>query len=180
MNNNGALYVLSNDTNAVINAVTAFLQSKGFQASEHAPGDMLGRIFIPEKRRRLFYILPPRDGWVTIWEDPRYFGDRFLAHYLAQTLDTRAVWIEVAGNGVAWAHGIYQGAEVIEERYDETETTFYGEYGTLHFMFDGDETPDELIAELQLPYDELHYEAVIEGELPEDAGEPTHLAFERN
>lgn len=181
MNNNGALYVAHTDPHAVAAGIASYLERAGFRPSNHAPGDTLGRIFAPEKRRRLFFVVPPHDGWITIWEDPRYFGDRFLAQELARRLDTRAVWLEVAGNGVAWAHGIYAGDTTIEERYDETETTFYGEYGMLHFAFDVDleRTPDDLIAELHLPYDDLHYEAVVAGELPPDVGEPLHLAFEK-
>ena len=179
MNNNGALYVADSDPQTVAAAMTTYLQSEGFQPSDHQPGDSLGRIFAPEKLRRLFFIVPPQAGWITIWEDPRYFGDRAIAQYLARTLDTRTVWMEVAGNGVAWAHGIYTGAQTIDEQYEETETTFYGEYGMLHFAFDAERTPDDLIIELGLPYDELHYEAVHDGELPPEAGEPLHLAFEK-
>jgi hypothetical protein len=181
MNNNGALYIQYHDTAAVASLISDYMQQIGFQTSAHRPGESLGRIFIPEKLRRLFYLVPPQNGWITIWEDPRYFGDRFLAQYLAQKLDTRAVWIEVAGNGVAWAHGIYNGSETVEEHLDLTETTFYGEYGTLHFAFDVDlsRLPDDIISDLELPFDELHYEAVLEGELPAEAGPALHLAFEK-
>jgi hypothetical protein len=134
---------------------------------------------IPEKRRRHFFVLPASSGWVTIWEDPRYFAERALAQGIAAASAARAVWIEVSGNGVAWAHGLYHGQETVEERYDEVETTFYGEYGLLHFAFDIEHSPDDFIAALGLPYDEYHYESVLLDELPAEAGEPIHLAFEK-
>jgi hypothetical protein len=80
---------------------------------------------------------------------------------------------------VAWARGVYAGEQALEEHFDTMDTTFYGEYGTLHFAFDMDNSPEELIERLALPYPELHYEAALEGQLPPEAGEPLHLAFER-
>lgn len=179
MNNNGSIYVAHDDAAKVAQTIATYMQAQGFAAATHRPSEMSGRIFPPDKQRRLFFVLPASDGWVTVWEDPRYFGDRFLAQGLARALNTRAVWIEVAGNGVAWARGIYEGAQTLEERYDEMETTFYGEYGTLHFAFDIDDTPEDFIERLQLPYPALHYESVLDNELPVEAGEPLFLAFER-
>ncbi|NTW04007.1 MAG: hypothetical protein HGA19_22490, partial [Oscillochloris sp.] len=137
------------------------------------------RIMIPAKRQRHFFVLPTSAGWVTIWEDPRYFGERALAQQLAATLSTRTAWIEVSGNGVTWARGLYATTQTLEERYDEVRASFYGEYGTIFFAYDLDRAPEEFIAELALPYDDYHYESVLLGELPADAGEPIHLAFER-
>lgn len=179
MNNAGAIYVKHNNRAAVAAALTAAMAARGFAPAAHPPGAWSGKIMIREKRRRLFFLLEPRDGWVALFEDPRYFGERALAVELARALDTEVAWIEVSGNGVAWARGHYRGDEVLEERYDEVETTFYGEYGPISFVYDIETTPDEFIARLALPHSELHYEAVLEGELPADAGEPLHLAFER-
>lgn len=179
MNNAGALYVELEDHAAVAAAIVRSLEARGFAQVNLAPDALSGRIMIREKRRRLFFVLPARAGWVAVFEDPRYFGERELARELASSLDTRAVWIEVSGNGVGWARGVYRGAEVVEEVYEEVITTFYGEYGPIHFVYDIEHTPEELIAALGLPHDELHYEAILEGELPEAAGEPIHLAFER-
>src|SRR5215211_7826478 len=119
MNNNGAVYIAHDDATAVANAINDYMLELGFGPAACGPGDMGGRIFAPEKRRRLFFVMPPSNGWVTVWEDPRYFGDRHLARHLARALSTRVVWIEVAGNGVAWARGIYEGDSVIEEHYEE-------------------------------------------------------------
>lgn len=179
MNNAGAIYVEHPDHTAVATAVGALLASRGFAPAALAPGAVSGRIMLREKRRRLFFLLPPRNGWVALFEDPRYFGERALARELAALLHTRSVWIEVSGNGVGWARGVYRGHEVVEERYDEVETTFYGEYGPISFVYDIETTPDEFIAAYGLPYDELQYEAILDGELPADAGEPIHLAFEK-
>ncbi|GAB4436109.1 MAG: hypothetical protein OHK0015_27590 [Chloroflexi bacterium OHK40] len=179
MNNAGAIYVEFEDHHGVVEALRNALVRRGFAVAPHGPGAISGRIMIPEKRRRLFFVLPPQQGWVAIFEDPRYFAERSLAQELARDLGTRAIWIEVSGNGVGWARGVYQGATVLEERYDEVETTFYGEYGVINFVYDIEVTPEELIADLGLPYDELHYEAIVAGELPATAGVPVHLAFER-
>jgi hypothetical protein len=179
MNNSGAIYIEHDDHAAVAAAVGRYLAGLGFAARPLPPHALSGRIMIAEKRRRHFFVLPAQNGWVTLWEDPRYFADRGLARHLAVVLAARAAWLEVSGNGVGWARGLYQGAETLEERYDEVVTTFYGEYGVLHFVYDIETTPEEWIAALGLPYDELHYEAVLEGELPAEAGEPIHLAFER-
>jgi len=179
MNNAGALYVEFGDHLAVGVAVTRALEARGFHRAALAPGAISGRIMIREKRRRLFFVLPAQNGWVAVFEDPRYFGERALARELAQQLDARTVWIEVSGNGVGWARGLYQGEAVIEEQYDEIETTFYGEYGVVAFVYDIETTPDEFIAALGLPHAELHYEAIVAGELPAEAGEPLHLAFEK-
>lgn len=179
MNNAGAIYVQSNDHQAVAAALAAALAARGFVPVERAPGAISGRIMVREKRRRLFFVLPAAAGWVAIFEDPRYFGERALAQELAAALATESVWIEVSGNGVGWARGHYRADQVVEEQYDEVETTFYGEYGPIYFVYDIETTPDELIERLGLPYDELHYEAIVEGELPADAGAPLHLAFER-
>jgi len=179
MNNAGALYIESTDNHLVAAELTAYLLGSGFVPTEHASAEISGRIMIAEKRRRHFFIVPSQQSWVTIWEDPRYFADRELARALAQSLATRAVWIEVSGNGVGWARGVYQGEQTLEEHYEATETMFYGEYGTIHFAYDVERTPDDLIAELDLPYDELHYEAVLAGELPAEAGEPMYCVFAR-
>lgn len=178
MNNSGAIYIESGDHRAVAEALRRLMPARGFGVADLRPDELSGRIMIPEKRRRHFFVLPAAAGWVTVWEDPRYFGERELARQLAADLAARAVWIEVSGNGVAWAHGLYERDQVIEERYDEVETTFYGEYGLIHFAFDLDHTPDEFIAALGLPHDDYHYESVLLGELPAAAGEPIHLAFE--
>lgn len=179
MNNAGAIYVKSESHQAVAEALAAAMGARGFAAAAHPPGAGGGKIMIREKRRRLFYLLPPRQGWVAVLEDPRYFGERALAGDLARALGAEAIWIEVSGNGVGWARARYRGDEVLEEQYDEVETTFYGEYGPINFVYDIETTPDEFIARHGLPHDELHYEAVLEGELPADAGEPLHLSFER-
>lgn len=179
MNNAGAIYVELGDHHAVSEALTRALEGRGFTLVALAPGAISGRIMIREKRRRLFFVLPARAGWVALFEDPRYFGERTLARELAQQLVTRSVWIEVSGNGVGWARGLYQGEDVIEEHYDEIVTTFYGEYGPINFVYDIETMPDEFIAALGLPHDELHYEAIVAGELPAEAGEPLHLAFEK-
>jgi hypothetical protein len=179
MNNAGAIYVECEQHAAVADAVAEAMGRRGFARVELPPGATGGKIMIREKRRRLFFVLPARDGWVALLEDPRYFGERELARELAADLGTRAIWVEVSGNGVGWARGVYRGAETLEEVYDEVETTFYGEYGPICFVYDIETTPDEFFAAHGLPHDELHYEAVLEGELPADAGEPLHLAFER-
>jgi hypothetical protein len=179
MNNAGAMYVEYDDHGVVAATLGAALVARGFAQADLPPGAISGRIMAREKRRRLFFVLPPQNGWVAIFEDPRYFGERELARDLAVALGTRAVWVEVSGNGVGWARGVYRGEAVLEERYEEVETTFYGEYGPVSFVYDIDTTPDEFIAAHGLPHDELHYEAIAAGELPPDAGEPIHLAFER-
>lgn len=180
INNSGALYVQADDPAAVADELRRALGAQGYAEASYAPGAVSGRIMIPDKRRRLFFVVPPHNGWVTIWEDPRYFADRRLARHLARALDTRAVWVEVSGNGVGWARGVYAGDSVIEEHYEAMDTTFYGEYGTIYFAFDIETTPDEFVARLDLPYPELFYEAVVAGDLPPDAGTPLHLAFERS
>lgn len=179
MNNSGAIYIAHVDHALVAAALARHLGERGFTAVDRPPAAISGRIMIAEKRLRHFFVLPSRSGWVTVWEDPRYFGDRTLARRLAAELGTRAAWVEVSGNSVGWARALYDGADVVEEQLDPVETTFYGEYGTINFVFDVETSPDDWIAALGLPYDELHYEAVLEGELPEDAGEPIHLAFQR-
>jgi hypothetical protein len=179
MNNAGAIYVEHDDHAAVAAAVGAAMAARGLAPAALPPGAISGRIMVREKRRRLFFVLPPRAGWVALLEDPRYFGERALARELAAALATRVAWIEVSGNGVGWARGLYRGAEVLEERYEEIETTFYGEYGPINFVFDIETTPDEFIVAHGLPYDELHYEAIVAGELPADAGAPLHIAFEK-
>jgi lysophospholipase L1-like esterase len=179
MNNAGAIYVKSNDHQAVSAAMAAALGARGFRASAHQPGEVSGKIMIREKRRRLFFVLPAHDGWVAVFEDPRYFGERTLAQDLARTLATEAVWIEVSGNGVGWARAHYSTNTTIEELFEEVVTTFYGEYGPVHFAYDIETTPDEFIARLGLPHADHHYEAVAAGELSADAGTPLHLAFER-
>jgi len=179
MNNSGAIYIEHRDHAAVASEIGRYMAGLGFAPCALPPSALGGRIMIPEKRRRHFFVLPARAGWVTLWEDPRYFADRALAAHLARTLGVRAAWIEVSGNGVGWARALYRGEAVVEAVFDPVETTFYGEYGTIHFVFDIETTPEDWIAALGLPFDELHYEAVLEGELPADAGEPTHLAFEK-
>jgi hypothetical protein len=180
MNNSGAIYVAHDDVHAVARALGELLAERGFVAAERAPGEGGGRIMIPDKRVRLFYLAPACGGWVALWEDPRYFAERGLARELSAALATRSVWIEVGGNAVSWCYGLYTGGEALEEAYEPLDTTFYGEYGTIYFAFDTDGlTPDELIEREGLPFDELHYEAVREGELPSHAGEPLHLAFEK-
>lgn len=179
MNNAGAIYVEHANPTVVATALGAALHSRGFAPVDLPPGAISGRIMLREKRRRLFFVLPPQNGWVALFEDPRYFGERELARELAAALQTRTVWIEVSGNGVGWARGVYNGAAVVEECYDEVVTTFYGEYGPIAFVYDIETTPDEFIAAYNLPFDELHYEAIVEGELSADAGMPIHLAFER-
>jgi hypothetical protein len=179
MNNAGAVYVKYNDHQAVGAVLGAALAARGFRVSAHRPGELGGKIMIREKRRRLFFVLPPREGWVAVFEDPRYFGERALAQDLARDLATEAVWIEVSGNGVGWARSHYSAGATIEELFDEVETTFYGEYGPVHFAYDIETTPDEFIARLGLPHADQHYESIAEGELGADAGEPLHLAFEK-
>jgi hypothetical protein len=179
MNNAGAIYVESDSHSAVAAALTQALRARGFAPTDHPAGAISGRIMIREKRRRLFFVLPPHDGWVAVFEDPRYFGERALAQDLARAVAARAVWIEVSGNGVGWARGLYRADEVLEEQYDEVETTYYGEYGPIAFVYDIETTPDEFIAALGLPYDDDHYESVAAGELPPEAGTPLHLAFEK-
>lgn len=179
MNNAGAIYVELPDHHRVAAAIERALLGRGFARAALQPGAISGRIMIPEKRCRLFFVLPAQHGWVAVFEDPRYFGERRLARELASSLATRVVWIEVSGNGVDWARGLYQGEAVIEEQYAEVETQFYGEHGIVSFVYDLEHTPDQLIAALGLPHHELHYEAIVAGELPAAAGTPVHLAFER-
>jgi hypothetical protein len=179
MNNSGAIYIAHADHALIAAAIARQLAEAGFARADLRPGAISGRIMIAEKRIRHFFVLPSMAGWVTVWEDPRYFGDRMLARWLAAELGTRAAWIEVSGNGVGWARALYDGTAIVEEQFDPVETTFYGEYGTINFVFDIETSPDDWIAALGLPYAELHYEAVLEGELPEEAGEPIHLAFQR-
>ncbi len=161
MNNSGSIYVNHAEHAVVAEALGAYLRRAGFTQVERAPTALSGKIMIAEKRLRHFLIAPAQQGWVTVWEDPRYFADRELARHLAQHLATRAVWIEVSGNGVSWAHGLYAGDATLEELYDVVETNFYGEYGVVHFAFDIEQTPEDFIEQLALPYAELHYEAVL-------------------
>lgn len=178
MNNSGSIYVNSDDHIAVAEAIGAQLRAAGFAQVERAPTALGNKIMIAEKKLRHFLIAPAHQGWVTVWEDPRYFADRELARHLAQHFGTQAVWIEVSGNGVSWARGLYAGDAVIDEHYEAVETTFYGEYGTVHFAFDMEQTPDEFIERLGLPYAELHYEAILNDENP--CGDALmHLVFER-
>lgn len=179
MNNSAAIYIEHPDQHAVIAELERQLAVRGFARADLRPADLDGRMMLPAKRVRHFFVLPAAAGWVTLWEDPRYFADRDLARQLAAGLGARAVWIEVSGNGVSWARGLYAGAETVEERYEEVKTPFYGEHGSVHFVYDIDTSPEEFIANLGLPYDEYHYESVLLGELPLEAGAPTHLAFER-
>lgn len=179
MNNSAAIYVAYDDHTVVAGAIADWMQAAGYRRAAHSPAAMSGRIMLPDKPRRLFFVLPTSGGWVAVWEDPRYFADRELARYLARHLATRTIWLEVSGNAVGWARGVYDGEAVEEEHYDETETTFYGEYGSIRFVYDIETTPAEFIARYVLPYDELYYEAVLAGELPVEAGTPIHLAFDR-
>jgi hypothetical protein len=179
MNNAGAIYVKHTDQALVGRALAAALITRGFAPADLPPGAISGKIMVRDKRRRLFFVLPPQDGWVAVFEDPRYFGERALAQELARDLATDAVWLEVSGNGVGWARAHYRGEQTLEEQYDEVETNFYGQYGPIYFVYDIETTPDEFIAAHGLPHDELHYEAVAAGELPPDCGQPLHLAFEK-
>jgi hypothetical protein len=178
MNNSGAIYLVATDVSRTVSALSAVLERSGFLPADYEPGESGNRIMIPEKRRRLFFIAPPHNGWIAIWEDPRYFADRRLARGLSELLQTRAVWIEVGGNGVSWARGVYTCGSIDSEHFEEVETTFYGEYGIVNLAFDPDLTPDDWIAELGLPDDELHYEAIVDGAVP-TGGPALHLAFER-
>jgi hypothetical protein len=179
MNNAGAIYVKYSDHLAVATALSEAMAARGFRVAEYGPGAIGGKIMIREKRRRLFFLLPSRNDWVALLEDPRYFGERALAQDLARALATETVWIEVSGNGVAWARGHYSADTTVEELFDEVETTFYGEYGPVSFAFDIETMPDEFIERLGLPHSDEHYESVAAGELAADAGAPLHLAFER-
>jgi hypothetical protein len=179
MNNAGCIYVNFSDHTAVAAGVAAYLHAAGFTPVERAPTAISGKIMIAEKRLRHFMIAPAAQGWVTIWEDPRYFADRMLARHLARHCATRAVWIEVSGNGVSWARGLYAGDATLDEHYDPVETTFYGEYGVVHFAFDMERQPEDFITELALPHADLHYEAVVAAP-PPFAADLIHLAFARN
>ncbi|MDW8402911.1 hypothetical protein [Chloroflexus sp.] len=179
MNNSAAIYVAHTDHAAVATALAAILAAQGFIAVDRPPHAISGIIMIPDKPYRHFFIAPSTQGWVTIWEDPRYFADRSLARALAAHLDTRSVWIEVGGNGVSWARGLYHGDTVCEERFEAVETTFYGERGIVHLAFDPDTLPEEWITQLGLPYPELHYEAILAGVMP-PVGPPLHLAVQRS
>ncbi|NJN16375.1 MAG: hypothetical protein HC822_08935 [Oscillochloris sp.] len=179
MNNSAAIYVAHADPQAVATALMAYLVARGFHPVELGPGEISGRIMIAQKSRRLFFIVPPNNGWVTIWEDPRYFADRELARELARAFASDAIWIEVSGNGVAWARGHYCGDAILEEMYDEVETTFYGEYGPVHFVFDMETLPEDWIAQRNLPFADEHYESAADGMLPPEIGPLIHLALER-
>lgn len=178
MNNSAAIYVAHSDHAAVTTALAAILAEQGWHAVDLPPHAISGIIMIPDKPYRHFFIAPSTKGWVAIWEDPRYFADRNLARTLAARLHTRSVWIEVGGNGVSWARGVYQDDTVGEERFEAVETTFYGERGVVHLAFDPDPLPEEWISQLGLPYPELHYEAILAGAIP-PAGPPLHLAVQR-
>jgi hypothetical protein len=179
MNNAGAIYVNHDDHKAVAAAIARLLGNDGFTRSERAPAAISGKLMIAEKKLRHFLIAPADQGWVAVWEDPRYFADRTLAQRLAEQLATETVWIEVSGNEVSWAHGHYAGAAVLNEHYEPVETNFYGEYGVVNFAFDMEQTPEAFIERLGLPYDDLHYEAVLATPPPFTAA-LIHLAFVRN
>jgi len=178
MNNSAAIYVAHTNHAIVAEALHRLLIEQGFIAVERAPHEISGIIMIPDKPYRHFFVAPSAQGWVAIWEDPRYFADRTLAKGLASRLQTRSVWIEVGGNSVSWARGLYEGAIVLEERFEAVETTFYGERGIVHLTFDPDTLPDEWIAHLDLPDPDLHYEAILAGAQP-SAGPPLHLVVQR-
>ncbi len=178
MNNSAAIYVAHHDNAAVATALAAILAEQGWITVDLPSHAISGIIMIPDKTSRHFFIAPATQGWVAIWEDPRYFADRSLARALAVRLHTRSVWIEVGGNGVSWARGLYDGDTVCEERFEAVETTFYGERGVVHLVFDPDPLPEEWIGRLGLPYSELHYEAILAGTIP-PAGPPLHLAVQR-
>lgn len=179
MNNSAAIYVAHPDHAVVAETLLILLIEQGFSATQRAPHDVSGIIMIPDKPTRHFFIAPSAQGWVAIWEDPRYFADRTLAQALARHLQTRSVWIEVGGNGVSWARGLYEGSTVCEERFEAVETTFYGERGVVYLTFDPDTMPDEWIAQLGLPDPDLHYEAILAGAQP-SAGPPLYLAVQRS
>jgi hypothetical protein len=179
MNNSGAIYVNSDDHRAVAASVAALLGNDGFTHVEQAPTAISGKLMIAEKKLRHFLIAPTHQGWVTVWEDPRYFADRRLARRLAEQFATEAVWMEVSGNGVSWARGHYAGAAVLDEYYDPVETTFYGEYGVVNFAFDIEQNPEAFIERLGLPYVDLHYEAIL-ADGHTFGGRLIHLAFERD
>jgi hypothetical protein len=179
MNNSGALYVAHQDAATVAAAITQALVARGLRPVERAPGSGGARIMVPDKQLRLFFVAPATHGWVAVWEDPRYFGDRELARALAHALGTRAIWLEVSGNAVGWCYGIYDGDAIVDECYEPLDTTFYGEYGTIYFAFNLDLSPEEFIEQHRLPYDDLHYEAIAEGGFPVEQGQVLHLAFER-
>jgi hypothetical protein len=179
MNNAGAIYIETLDHALVAAALHDTFAQRGFQPTVLAPTAISGKIMLPEKRLRHFLIAAAQQGWVTVWEDPRYFADRELAKQLAQVLQTRVIWIEVSGNEVSWARGVYVGETILEEHYELTETTFYGEYGTIAFAFDPEQMPDEFMTRHTLPYPDLHYEAVA-ADPQQCAGGVIHRAFVRN
>jgi hypothetical protein len=179
MNNSAAIYVAHASHQSVAATLLAILLEQGYTVVDQPPHAISGLIMIPDKPLRHFFIAPPAQGWVTIWEDPRYFADRTLARTLAALLNTRSVWIEVGGNGVSWARGLYDGSTVIEERFEAVETMFYGERGVVHLTFDPDLLPEDWITRLGLPYPELHYEAILAGaQLPDEP--PLHLVVQRS
>ncbi|WP_129632651.1 hypothetical protein [Candidatus Oscillochloris fontis] len=179
MNNSGAIYVEHPDHHAVVNELIRQMVARGFAHVDRAPTDLDPRIMIPAKRIRHFLVMPMVADWVVIWEDPGYFAERALAQQIAANLGERAIWIEVSGNGVSWAYGVYNAAETIDEQYSEVKVPYYGEYGSIFFVFNPEHTPEEFIAKFSLPYDDYDYARVVAGDLPVALGVVVHLAFEK-
>jgi len=76
----------------------------------------------PPRTQREFTSSEPRNGIITIWEDG-VWGDKKLARYLSQELETRSIWLALTTmTAGGWGYVIYADGAVADSHTRTAET----------------------------------------------------------
>lgn len=111
------MFVRASDLDRVLSLIERYVEEHGCDGMFQAVDD---RIEGREERRsqRTFALAPPKDGWITIWEDGSS-ADRRLARYLSQELKTSVRWLMVSSSTGSWAFFAYDDGEQVDGGLDE-------------------------------------------------------------
>src|ERR671935_882281 len=120
--NGHQVYVWEKDADRVKDLIKKYVKEVGCAAAVGFKTDKVDPA-LSRRSQRTFVVSEPRGGVVCIWEDGSV-GDRRLARYLSEQLETRAVWLALSSATDSWAQATYASGKVSDSGTKETDDFF--------------------------------------------------------
>jgi hypothetical protein len=111
------MFVKASKPERVLDIIEGYVAEHGCSGMYEAVDD---RVDAHEDRRkeRRFALAPPRNGWITVWEDG-VWADRRLARRLSEQLETSVRWLMVSSSTDSWAFRAYESGDEVDSAFEE-------------------------------------------------------------
>ncbi|MBI2266034.1 MAG: tetratricopeptide repeat protein [Armatimonadetes bacterium] len=155
--NTGQIFLKTHSQQEVATFLQRYLEERRFETATAA--DLKRK----DDELRLFYVSPPLDGWVEIYELRDYEPDTDLAKYLSHSLKCTAVWVVSIEVDDAWGYVRYSNGQVVEEVLNPPEAFQKGFHGEMEGVADVREKVMSFHKELGVTNICLSYKEIAEG-----------------